>query len=502
MSQRRVIVIGSGPAGAMAAHELVRSGIPVIMLESGLATPSGWLLRIVDRNILRRMPGFERRVVMQESAAGGEPVWIRHLAPGGLSNQWTGAVPRFAPEDFFEGERLHERYRWPIGYQDLEVFYDKAERLIGVSGQSVDVPNLPHGHVTFPRRLPTDWLPIVRQAAANGQGLTPIPIADGKPTMLVRRGTAFNSYSVIVEPLLASPHFQLLTGAHALELEMSASDGHATGVVYHDRNDAQEKRLTADAVIVACGPLDSTRLLLNSKSAAHRDGVGNSAGLLGRHLHDHVRDWWACDLDRPISLLASAGYLTRRPFATSEPLVAASWTLGVADTRDRIRSRAALKSTALGVQVFGTTIPDDENFVSLAPSRRDAFGRPDLDVRMKFSERDVCNVLDARKTLTDLFDAAGFKASVRPAETRLTPGESVHYGGTARMHESKRYGVTDAWNRLYDVTNVLVCDASCFTTGPEKNPTLTVMAIAARAASRLADDLKKGGSLSTAGASR
>jgi hypothetical protein len=254
-------------------------------------------------------------------------------------------------------------------------------------------------------------------------------------------------------------------------------------------------------VVVACGPLDSTRLLFNSTSPDHPDGLGNSEGLLGRHLHDHVRDWWACDLDKPISLLSSAGYLTRRPFATSEPLVAASWTLGVVNTRDRIRSRVGLKSTAIGVQVFGTTIPDDVNYVGRAPSRRDAFGRPDLDVRMQFRDGDVNNVLDARTTLIDLLGAAGFKASVRPAETRLTPGESVHFGGTARMHESKRYGVTDAWNRLHDATNVLVCDASCFTTGPEKNPTLTVMAIAARAVNRLAHDLKLG-SLSTMGASR
>ena len=501
MSDRRVIVIGSGPAGAAAAHKLVSLGIPVTMMESGQALPHGLLLRVLDRNLVRKLPDPERLQLRDEKGATTGALWIQHLGPGGLSNQWTGAVPRFTPEDFVEGERLHERYRWPIRYTDLVPYYEASERLIGVSGGVGDAPNLPAGVITYARQLPQDWRPIAQQAAAQGQGLTPIPIADGPPTMLVRRGTAFNSFSNVVVPLLQSPHFQFLSGAHALELEWSVPDGRVNSVVYHDRNDGQEKRLAASAIVVACGPLHSTKLLLNSTSAAFPHGMGNSGGLLGRHLHDHVRDWWACDLDRPITLLSSAAYLTRRPFDSSAPLIATSWTLGVADTKDRIRSRAGLKSTAVGVQVFGTIVPDERNFVRPSATRNDAFGRPELDVKMAFDTSDVQNVLDARQTLLDLFRSSGYAATVRRAETVLTPGESVHFGGTVRMHESRTYGVTDAWNRVYDAPNVLVCDASCFTTGSEKNPTLTAMAIAARAVDRLAHDLKQNSTL-TAGTSR
>ncbi len=500
MTERRVVVIGSGPAGAMMAHQLVSRGIPVTMMESGQTLPQGLLVRIADRNLVRRIPDVER-VASGVSDDGPAPVWIRHMSHGGASNQWTGAVPRFAPEDFVDGARLHERYEWPIRYDDLKTYYEIAERLIGVSGQSGDFPILPGGRIAHERRLPGDWLPVAREAAKQGQTLAPIPIADGSPTMLVRRGTAFNSYSVIVAPLLSSPHFRLLSGAHALELEWSARDSGVRGVLYHDRSDGQEKRIEAAAVVVACGPLHSTKLLLNSTSADFPDGLGNSEGLLGRHLHDHVRDWWSCDVERPIALLNSAAYLTRRPFASSAPLVATSWTIGVASTKDRIKSRAGLKSTTVGVQVFGTTIPDERNFVRVSSDQRDAFGRPELSIRMQFDTGDVKNVVDARQTMLDLLSASGYKATLKEAPTVLTPGESVHFGGTIRMHASRQYGVADAWNRLYDAPNVLVCDASCFTTGPEKNPTLTAMAIAARAADRLAHDLKQQ-SLPSAGATR
>ncbi len=484
----------------MVAHQLVSRGVPVTMMEAGQTPPSGLLLRLLDRNIVRRLPPAER-IANPEQGRGHGALWIRHMSHGGLTNQWTGAVPRFAPEDFTEGARLHERYQWPIGYDDLTSYYQIAERLIGVSGHSGDLPILPGGQIAHQRRLPADWQPVARQAAAQGQGLAPIPIADGSPNMLVRRGTAFNSYSVIVEPLLASPHFTLLAGAHALELEWSPSESRVRSVVYHDRSDGQEKRLEAAAVVVACGPLHSTKLLLNSRSADFPNGLGNSEGLLGQHLHDHVRDWWSVELETPITLLNSAAYLTRRPFATSAPLVSTSWTLGVASTKDRIRSRASLKSTTVGVQVFGTTIPDERNFVRLSGAQRDEFGRPELDIQMKFDDGDVQNVVDARQTFLDLLHAAGYKASLKETPTVLTPGEGVHFGGTIRMHASRKYGVTDAWNRLYDAPNVLACDAACFTTGPEKNPTLTAMAIAARAADRLAIDLKQH-AIPAAGASR
>ena len=129
MQSERVVVIGSGPAGAMAARELVRSGLPVTMLESGTASPRGLLIRAGGRNVFRRGVGAEAHD--DDYVATGNPStdWCYHLAPGGLTNQWTGAVPRFAPEDFLEGARLDERYVWPVTYEPSSSMSGSSSRV-------------------------------------------------------------------------------------------------------------------------------------------------------------------------------------------------------------------------------------------------------------------------------------------------------------------------------------------------------------------------------------
>lgn len=489
---RRVIVIGSGPSGALVAHELVRKGIPVTMLESGVKLQKGLLIRLMGKNLYRRTPDAERRL-SPNSQQCPSPVWYRNLSPGGLSNQWTGAVPRFAPEDFTEGERLHEKYRWPICYEELAPYYEIVEKLLGVTGDCRDVPNLPAGKITYPQQLPRDWQQIAKVANAHGQGLTPLPMADGPPSLIVRRGAAFNSFTNLIQPLLRSPHFELLTGAHALQLEWSPSKRTVESVLYFDRREGNQKRIRGAAVVVACGPLQSAKLLFDSTCADFPDGLGNANGLLGRYLHDHACEWWAFDVEKPLTLLSSAAYLTRQTYAASPPMMATSWTLGVTCMKDRILSRASLKGKAIGVQVFGTMIPSEKHYVKSAENHTDEFGLPLLDIHLTYEPDVVKNIEQSRQKLLNLMDAAGRCAALQPVKSQLVPGNSVHYGGTVRMHQSRKYGMADVWNRLYDVPNVLICDAGCFTTGPEKNPTLTMMAIAARAADWLAADLKTAG---------
>jgi choline dehydrogenase-like flavoprotein len=489
--ESQVVVIGSGPAGASAARELSRNGIKVTMLESGSDFQHGLLLRLGGKNLLRRMPSLGEEA---GHSVSGDPRTLNYakLAPGGLSNNWTGAVLRFAPEDFTEGTRLHERFRWPIRYADLAPFYESVERYIGITAEPRNVPQLPGGHVTYPNRLPRDWAVVERAAARFGQGFTTYPLADGSPNMLVRRGTAFNSYTAIVRPLLRSPGFELRTGAHALQLEWSPAKGRVDGVTYFDRRKGCVERIGARAVVVACGPLGSTKLLHNSVSGAFPHGLGNSRGVLGLFLHDHPREWWTFQLDRPLSLLSPSAYLTRLPYDTSPPLMATSWTLGIADVKDRIRSRFGLKSDVVGVQMIGSTVPTEACSALPSKTRKDEFGLPVLDVCIRYTDAEISNVVRARQHLMDVLGEAGYRGTLGPVEPHLIPGSIAHYGGSARMHADPEHGVVDAWNRVHDAANVLVCDAACFTTSAEKNPTLTVMAIAARAANRLAEDLKRG----------
>jgi choline dehydrogenase-like flavoprotein len=308
--------------------------------------------------------------------------------------------------------------------------------------------------------------------------------------MLVRRGTAFNSYTGIVRPLLNFPNFRLKTGAHAVQLEWSPTKRKVEGVVYFSRQTGRMERLDASAVVVACGPLGTAKLLHNSVSSDFPHGLGNSEGVLGRFLHDHPREWWSFQMDRPLTLLSPAAYLTRLPYESSPPLMATSWTLGTATTRDRIWSRFGLKGTEVGVQMLGTMIPSEACIAKPSPTQKDEFGLAALDVCIRYTDAEVDNVVRARQHLMNLLEDAGCRATLGEIVPTLFPGTSAHYGGTARMHAKPKYGVVDAWNRVHDAPNVLVCDAACFTTAAEKNPTLTVMAIAARAGARLAHDLK------------
>src|SRR5262249_53520932 len=152
-----------GPAGAMAAHTLVHAGIPVTMLESGESLEPGLLVRMMGRNIFRRVPPLHNGS-RHNPTADPKAEWSYNLSPGGLTNQWTGAVPRFAPEDFTEGERLHERYRWPVSYDDFAPYYESAEKLLAITAGSGDVSNLPAGYADYRHNLPEDWQGISRFA--------------------------------------------------------------------------------------------------------------------------------------------------------------------------------------------------------------------------------------------------------------------------------------------------------------------------------------------------
>ena len=210
-------------------------------------------------------------------------------------------MPRFAPHDFTEGERLHERYRWPVTYDDLVPYYEDLEPLL-------DITASPTRRARAPRRVPAVTSASSRAtgrrsadvAARHGQGWTVLPLADGPDWLVARRGTAFNSFTGIVAGLLASPHFELRTDAHVLRLEWSGARRRIEAVVFHDRTTGREERLEADGVVVACGALRSTKLLFDSACPDFPDGLGNTEGLLGQYLHDHPKEWWSFATDRPL----------------------------------------------------------------------------------------------------------------------------------------------------------------------------------------------------------
>ena len=488
-SDAGVVVIGTGPAGAAAAWTLHRAGIPVTVLEAGSRTSAGGLtVRGPGMTLFRRRRPLPDATPQDAAPNGGEAQWIYELSAGGLSNHWTCAVPRFAPEDFTDGAALDERFRWPVGYQDLADHYSAMERLLHIAGSGLDVQHLPGGHVSHRLRLAADWGPVVEQASARGHGLTPLPLAWSGGWTVTRSGTPFNSFVRMLQDIPQSPRFRVLFGARVLRLEWSGEQRRVRRVVFRDEA-GEEQALAADAFVLAAGALGSTRLLLQSRSADFPQGLGNAEGVLGRYLHDHPLAKVALTLSRPLSV-HPAVLLTRGPYDDASRLRGVA-TILWSSTALRLRSLGTLtpgKSRRIGFNLFGMFPPSERSFVALAGGGDAA----PLDIRISFDQEVQAMLLAARERLVEILEAAGHRASIDLWHVG-PPGASVHYGGTARMHHSPRFGMLDGWNRLHAVPNVLVVDAAAFTTGPEKNPTLTAMALASRACEKLAADLRAGG---------
>lgn len=477
-----VIVIGSGPSGAMAARELTDRGVPVTLLEAGTSPPAGLIVRAGGHTVAR----WRSRAAMSDDRhvrADDQVVeWYSSLSPGGLSNYWTAAVPRFAPEDFTDGGRLDERFVWPVGYDDLVPFYEVAEDLLRITGSARSLPVLPAGHVAHPSSVPAPWQALAGHGWADS--VTMLPMAIGHPWMIARRGSEFNSYHVVVRPLERCDSFRLVLGATVSRLVLSADGGRVEGVEYVDTASHARVTMRADAVVLAAGTIDTTRLLLSSIP-----GAEDELSLIGRYLHDHPRVWWWATLGRPMPALPLPMYLARRAYSDSPPLSGSSASIGLAASRDRLRAAAHVPINRVGAQVFGTMIPSDHRGVRLADSGTDRFGLPRVTIDLAYDDRSLATLHDAAERFMQMCADGGNPAVVHHGDWRPRPGNSVHYAGTVRMHADARHGALDEWNRLRGVANLVVTDMACFTTNPEKNPTLTAMALAARAARRLATDL-------------
>jgi choline dehydrogenase-like flavoprotein len=262
-------------------------------------------------------------------------------------------------------------------------------------------------------------------------------------------------------------------------------------VTYYDRAIGAERQIEGAAVVLAAGALASTKLLFDSTSPDFPAGLGNSEGLLGKYLHDHVHDMCVIETDRPLTRLRSPAYFTRAGYGQTRPLLTAAASFSNRRSKlDRLLNFTPLATRRFGVIIFGTMVPLATNYVRPDPVAKDELGLPALDVHIRYQRDEIENAAQVKQDTIRMLEATGYASRVAWSLPEATPGTSVHYGGTVRMHTSPEYGMLDGWNRLHAVPNVLVVDASCFTTGVEKNPTLTAMALASRAAGRLAKDLQ------------
>jgi choline dehydrogenase-like flavoprotein len=489
---KRVVVVVSGPPGATAAVFLSRAGAEVLLLEAGSQRAAlGLTVRVRGFTVLKYRRPLRQREGFTATADPNAEL-AEELAPGGLTNHWSCAVPRFAHEDFADAARAGEAYSWPIGYDDIAAWYDRVEPLLHIAGAGVTSEQLPAGDVLHTRRLADDWAPILAQVGKAGRTMAPMPYAYGADTTVTFSGTVFNSFVRLIQPELRAGRIATQFDARVVRLEWSPRARRVEAVVFRDARTGTESRVPCRAVVLAAGAIATPEILLASSSADFPDGLGNTDGVLGHYLHDHPLGKLVVDLGRPLTV-HPASYLTRPTLDKAPPLYAAAcmqWSGAEMVARSLVKGKPG-RLPWLGFSVFGTMAPSKDDWVSIDSARRGNHGANGLELHVRHPQEAMQALEKARDDLTDILARAGLAPRVRIWHVEPV-GNSRHYGGSCRMHTSPRFGMLDAWSRLHAVRNVAVADSAAFTTGPEKNPVLTAMTLAARASDRLAEELKAG----------
>jgi choline dehydrogenase-like flavoprotein len=472
------------------------------------------------------------------SAAGSDFQWFRSRIVGGRTNHWGRIALRFSPVDFKSFTRDGLGSDWPITYEDLAPYYDKVESYIGVFGTKENVPSAPDG-VFLPPPKPRCTELIVKKAC-DKLNIICIPARLAILTRSVNgrlpchycgqcgRGcitaSNFSSSQVLLPPALATGKLDLITGAMAREV-LVGKDGKVQGVSYIDKATRTEKRITSRAVVLAASACESARLLLNSTSSSFPDGLANSSGTVGRYLTDSVGSdgvgyfsqlekmprhnhdgtggmhlyipWWKFDRKNDFP----RGYHIELGGGLHMPNV------GMFDILCRREEGygASLKKRAR--ETYGTTIhfagrgemvPNPDTYCEIDPDVVDEWGIPVLRFHFKWSEYELRQARDMQDTFRAIVETAGGEYLTRTAIDGQYPfgihegGKIIHEVGTARMGADPKTSVLNGFCQAHDVKNLFVTDGAPLVTNPDKNPTLTILALSWRASEYLLDQAKKG----------
>jgi choline dehydrogenase-like flavoprotein len=524
-----ICIIGAGASGATAAKVLAEAGMSVVALERGpwrtRETFGGDELANINRYNLWPDPLLNPRTarVTKDEKAHLEMFCPVPQMVGGGTVHWQGWLPRFTPEDFrlrtiageLPGSTLAD---WPIGYEDLEPYYTKVEWAFGVSGQAG--ANKYEGPRS--RGYPCPPLPVSRYAekfqkgcASLGWNAFPTPQAalsrsfnGRKPTVISAfaqqhgdpTGTRSSALNVFIPDAIKTGRFDLRPDSYVRELQLD-SRGRIKGSVYEDASGRIFEQ-EADVFILACGAVETARLLLLSKSGRFPNGLANGNDLVGRNVTFHEYSAAVGLFDDPIYAWAGGGYVSassfefynhdpKRGFVSGGHIACAgvgiplpiNWRLP-----DAPAWGAAAKANdkenfnhSMAVAMVLHDMPQHDNRVDLDEDVRDAWGLPVARVTLTPHPNDHAQGRFLIDRAGDILEAANARRIQKVYADRVT-GNCSHQHGTTRMGHDPNTSVLNANCRAHEVENLYVVDGSPFPTGTGANPTLTIMANAWRVA--------------------
>lgn len=548
------IVIGSGITGGIAAKELTEAGLKVLVLERGrmvehikdyptaLTDPWDFPLRNLvsiedqkDYAVQKSLYLFgqdSKHFLVKDSEhpyIQDKPfTWYRGYQVGGRSLLWAKHCYRYSDLDFEANKKESIGVDWPIRYKDIAPWYDKIESYVGISGSRDGIANLPDGNYLQPfemnafetqikERLRKSFadrdLIIGRMAIltedhngrykCHGRNLcyrgcifgAPYSSNSGALPDAAKTGNLTLRPFSVVESLIYDKETKKLKGVRVIDLETN-----------------QSLEFFSKLVFLNASTLGSTQVLLQSKNDEFPNGLANSSGVLGHYLMDHHASIGAMG---GYSGLKDSFYYGQRPASVYIPRFRnvkqndrpylrgfgfenytsrSDWDRGYhaagvgADWKERMTKPGDWFAY---FEAYGETLPNYNNTVTLSEDKKDKWGLPLLKISMAYGDNEKKMREDMQATAVEMLKAAELDW-VKPYDDNPTPGSVIHEMGTARMGNDPKTSVLNKWNQSHDISNLFVTDGSCMDSSPCQNPSLTYMALTARACNYAVGELKKG----------
>jgi len=455
--------------------------------------------------------------------------WIRGRQVGGRSLTWARQVYRWSDLDFTANLRDGHGTDWPIRYADIAPWYSHVERFIGVSGERLGLDQLPDGEFLPPMDLNCAERHVRDRLRGAFGGERVLTI--GRTAILTQnlngraachycgpceRGcithSYFNSIGSTLPAAAATGRLTLRPHSVVHSVIYDPKTGRASGVRVIDAETLEALEFQARVVFLCASALESTRILLHSTSPDFPDGLANSSGQLGRNLMDHTMgggargtipgyesEWIYGNRPNGIYLprfrnvtAAHPGFL--RGYAFQGGGGRSDWGRGSSIPGFGKEFKASLKEPgpwSFGFYGFGECLPNPDNFVELDAEVKDKWGIPALRIHCRWRENERAMLEDMSVTAAEMLEAAG-ATNIRPFVDDNPPGLTIHEMGTARMGRDPATSVLNAHNQAHDVKNLFVTDGACMASSANQNPSITYMALTARAAEYAVASMNRG----------